>query len=55
MSRIGHSTTRAAIIYQHAADGRDQKIAEALDKLIKAEQSKKRAPRKRQGRKLPTD
>lgn len=54
MNRVGHSTTRAAIIYQHAADGRDQKIAAALDKLIKAEQSKKRADRKRQGRKPPT-
>lgn len=34
MQRMGHSTVRAALIYQHAADGRDQKIAEALDGLI---------------------
>ena len=34
MQRMGHSTVRAALIYQHAAEGRDQKIAEALDGLI---------------------
>ena len=34
MQRMGHSTVRAALIYQHAADGRDRKIAEALDGLI---------------------
>jgi len=31
MSRLGHSTTRAAMIYQHATGERDKKIAEALD------------------------
>lgn len=34
MQRMGHSTVRVALIYQHAADERDQKIAEALDELI---------------------
>ena len=34
MSRIGHGSTRAAIIYQHATDERDRKIAEALDLMI---------------------
>ncbi len=34
MHRMGHSTVRAAMIYQHNAPGRDQKIAEALDGLI---------------------
>lgn len=42
MNRIGHSTARAAINYQHAANGRDQEIATALDKLIKKERGKKR-------------
>lgn len=37
MNRIGRSTARAAINYQHAANGRDQEIATALDKLIKKE------------------
>ena len=31
--RIGHSTTRAAAIYQHARDDRDQWIADQLDTL----------------------
>ena len=33
MARIGHSSTRAAMIYQHAWE-RDQAIAAALDALI---------------------
>ena len=54
MNRVGHSTSRAAIVYQYAADGRDQKIAAALDKLIKSEQAKKRASCKRSDRKPST-
>lgn len=34
MQRMGHSTVRAALIYQHTAPGRDQRIARALDELI---------------------
>jgi integrase len=34
MARIGHSSTRAAMIYQHATRDRDQAIAAALDVLI---------------------
>lgn len=34
MARIGHSSTRAAMIYQHATRERDQAIAAALDQLI---------------------
>ncbi|MFF4417438.1 tyrosine-type recombinase/integrase [Streptosporangium sp. NPDC001559] len=30
MSRMGHSSTRAALIYQHASQGRDRAIAQAL-------------------------
>jgi integrase len=36
MSRMGHSSTRAAIIYQHATSDRDRVIADALDKLLAA-------------------
>lgn len=32
--RLGHSTVSAAMRYQHAAKGRDRKIAEALSKLV---------------------
>lgn len=34
MARIGHSSTRAALIYQHATRDRDHAIAAALDALI---------------------
>ena len=34
MARIGHSSTRAAMIYQHATRDRDNAIAAALDALI---------------------
>lgn len=34
MSRLGHSTTRAAMIYQHATGERDKKIADALNLMI---------------------
>jgi integrase len=36
MARIGHSSTRAAMIYQHATRDRDDAIAAALDALIVA-------------------
>jgi integrase len=34
MARLGHASPRAALIYQHAAEDRDQAIAVALDRLI---------------------
>lgn len=34
MSRIGHSSPRAALIYQHATRDRDQIIAASLDVMI---------------------
>jgi integrase len=33
MGRLGHSTPQAALRYQHAAEGRDRVIAEALSRL----------------------
>jgi hypothetical protein len=33
MARLGHSTSVAALRYQHAAEGRDAAIAEALSGL----------------------
>ena len=35
MSRMGHSSPRAALIYQHAVADRDQAIAEALSALVR--------------------
>ncbi|MFE0400441.1 tyrosine-type recombinase/integrase [Streptomyces nigra] len=34
MARMGHSTARAALIYQHASADRDRLIAEALSGLV---------------------
>ncbi|MBO0828151.1 MAG: hypothetical protein J2P24_10255, partial [Streptosporangiales bacterium] len=36
MKRMGHSSVRAALIYQHATDDRDQEIAKAINALIEA-------------------
>ncbi|MFF4319982.1 tyrosine-type recombinase/integrase [Streptomyces sp. NPDC001568] len=35
MTRMGHSTARAALIYQHASADRDRLIADALSVLVK--------------------
>jgi hypothetical protein len=37
MARLGHSSSRAAMIYQHAAEERDRLIAERLDAMIAEE------------------
>ena len=34
MHRMGHSTVRAAMVYQHATSERDREIAEGMDKRI---------------------
>lgn len=34
MTRLGHSTPRAALIYQHTTSERDKKIADALNLMI---------------------
>lgn len=40
MARIGHASTRAAMIYQHATRDRDHAIAAALDALIEEARGK---------------
>ncbi|MFI0220669.1 integrase [Streptomyces lydicus] len=42
MTRMGHSTVRAAMIYQHLVGGRDQEIADHVDRLIKKSKKVKR-------------
>jgi integrase len=37
MERMGHSTTRAAIVYLHSTDERQRKVADALGDLARAE------------------
>jgi hypothetical protein len=34
MDRMGHATTRAALIYLHKSAGRDKAIADALSKML---------------------
>jgi hypothetical protein len=34
MRRMGHASTRAAMIYQHASDDRDRVIADAIGAAI---------------------
>ncbi len=48
MARMGHDSTQAAIIYQHATAEADQAIAQAVDKALKADRKKtKKATAKR--------
>ncbi|MDF3140271.1 MULTISPECIES: tyrosine-type recombinase/integrase [unclassified Streptomyces] len=51
MSRMGHSTARAGLIYQHAGADRDRLIAKALSNLVDKGRKKKRKPKKKQDRK----
>ena len=37
MARMGHSTTRAALIYLHDSDERQRKIADGLDALLRSQ------------------
>ncbi|EUA31992.1 MULTISPECIES: tyrosine-type recombinase/integrase [Mycobacterium] len=41
MARLGHSTPAAALRYQHAAQGADKRIADALSRLLEASSSPK--------------
>lgn len=42
MARMGHSSTRAALIYQHAAQEQDKEIADALSDRIKRDRDRAR-------------
>jgi integrase len=58
MARMGHDSTQAAIIYQHATAEADQAIAQAVDKALRADQKKaKKAAAKEptKGRNTPDD
>lgn len=45
MDRMGHSTTRAALIYMHKTAGRDRKIANALGALVTEAQNEGTNPK----------
>ena len=44
MARMGHPSTRAAVIYQHASAQRDRAIAQSLNNIIEVEQNRAEAP-----------
>ena len=44
MERMGHSSPRAALIYQHATRERDQKIAAGMGKAFAKAKKTRRAP-----------
>jgi hypothetical protein len=52
MHRMGHSSMRAALIYQHATSERDKEIAAGMDKRIAKRQgakaTKPRRPKRRE-------
>ena len=50
MSRMGHSTARAALIYQHASVDRDRLIADAVSSLVDKSRKKSRKAKKKQDR-----
>jgi len=41
MARMGHDSERAALIYQHQAQGADTTITNAIDTHVQAEQTKR--------------
>ena len=45
MARMGHSTTRAALIYQHAQLDRERAIADAVSAKVSAELEAKKGRR----------
>ncbi len=44
MVRLGHSTPRASLIYQHATEKRDREIAAGIDAILEAAQQESREP-----------
>lgn len=49
MDRMGHSSTRAVMVYLHSTGDRQRKIADALSDLARDELAKSRKPQRRSG------
>ncbi len=47
MNRLGHANAAAALIYQHAAAGRDEEIARRLSEMAHTHERPKRSPGER--------
>ncbi|WP_244303829.1 integrase [Streptomyces lydicus] len=50
---MGHSTVRAAMVYQHLVGGRDQEIADHVDRLIRKSKQTKKAKCPKRDRESP--
>ncbi len=55
MARLGHSTPRAALIYQHATAERDHAIAKGLDRIIERGHATRRGSVRPSPREPPPD
>jgi excisionase family DNA binding protein len=55
MHRMGHSSMRAALIYQHAISERDREIADGIDQRIAKAQGKKAVPKRARRRRKGQD
>lgn len=55
MARLGHSTPRAALIYQHAGSDRDRAIADGLDAMVAAVPRRSLGPQVGRGEAGPRD
>jgi hypothetical protein len=42
MDRMGHSTMRAALIYQHATEARARALADRLDAMVRSQRAEPR-------------
>ena len=45
MERMGHASTRAALIYLHSTDERQRKLADTVGKMARTELRKARKPK----------
>ena len=55
MARLGHASPRTAMIYQHATDDRDRRIAEGLDAMAEEAGLRLPEPASDQDPPAPTD
>ncbi len=49
MDRMGHATTRAALIYLHKSAGRDRAIADSLSEMLEAKRGREGADEEARG------
>jgi integrase len=55
MRRMGHSSMRAALIYQHSSDERDREIADGITRRLKNGRKQDKGKKKRRKRQGPSE